>query len=166
MAALSRESNPEQRVLIYHPDRCTGCRYCEVICSFLHFGAINFQKSHIHAFFDQERREFENRVCFHCENPVCAASCPVEAITKAEDTGWVKINPMKCVGCKNCVYACPLSIPWFDENHKVSAKCDFCDPVRKGKPACAEFCSPRALEVVPREVAWAHNRKLYLQGGK
>jgi Fe-S-cluster-containing dehydrogenase component len=81
-----------------------------------------------------------------------------------EKTGWVKINPMKCIGCKTCIYACPVSMPWFNKDHKIAMKCDFCDPVRDGKPICAEFCSPRALEVVTREEAWVFFRERCLQG--
>ena len=154
----------QQRVLIYYPERCTGCKYCEIGCSLLHFGVINLEKSHIRALFDEKMKKFEAVVCLHCEDPVCAASCPVEAIVRDEETGWVKINPMRCIGCKSCIIACPLSIPWFDEDHRVAMKCDFCDPARDGKPICAEFCSPRALEVVTRACAWGFQKKRYLQG--
>lgn len=154
-----------QKVLMYHPERCTGCKSCEIGCSFLHFGEINLAKAHVRTVFNAETGEFEAVVCQHCEDPVCVAACPVEAISKDEKTGWVKINPLKCVGCKFCNYACPLSVPWFDKDHRVSAKCDFCDPVRKGKPVCVEFCSPKALEVVPRSKAQELYKKMYADGG-
>jgi len=161
-----KESIGRQRVLIYHPERCTGCKYCEMGCSLQHFGVINFGKSHIRTVFDEKTKELESVVCMHCEDPVCAASCPVEAIVKEEKTGWVKINPMKCIGCKNCIFACPLSVPWFDEDRRVASKCDFCDPVRGGNPICAEYCSPKALEVVTRTKAWSFNEQRYLPGGE
>lgn len=164
---MNEENVVEQGVLMYYPERCTGCKYCEIVCSFLHFDVIDLNKAHIRTVFNAETGEFEAVVCQHCEDPVCAASCPVDAITKDEKTGWVKIDPLKCVGCKNCNYACPLSIPWFDKEHRVSAKCDFCDPIRNGKPICVEFCSPKALEVIPRAKAWALYGKMYgEEGGK
>jgi len=161
---MTEKSIAKQKVLIYYPERCTGCKYCEMGCSLVHFGEINLEKSHIHALFDEKTNEFEALVCQHCEDPVCAASCPVEAIVVDEKTGWVKINPMKCISCKTCIYACPVSMPWFSRDHKIAMKCDFCDPVRDGKPICVEFCSPRALEVVTRKEAWDFFRKRYLQG--
>ncbi len=163
---MSKKNIAQQKVLIYDPERCTGCRYCEIACSATHFGFINFDKSHVHAFWDEKTEDFEVSICHHCEDPVCAASCPVDAIVKEEGTGWVKINPLKCIGCKTCNYACPLSIPWFDGEHRISLKCDFCDPVRNGNPACAEYCSSKALRVVIREEAWKFNEKTYLQMGK
>jgi Fe-S-cluster-containing dehydrogenase component len=152
-----------QKVLIYDPERCTGCGYCEIVCAFQHYGTFNPAKSHIRISFDERGGRFEATNCRHCEEPVCLASCPEEAIIKSDESGWVKINPMKCIGCRSCILACPLSCPWFDEEHRVSAKCDFCD----GDPACAKYCSPGALRVVSRAEAEEFNKRMYaMEGGR
>ena len=80
-----------------------------------------------------------------------------EAIKKDEKTGWVLINPMKCIGCRSCVLSCPTGVPWFDEELKIAVKCDFCD----GDPWCAKYCSAQAVQVMPRDEALALMRRIY-----
>lgn len=153
------KSKAEQLVLIYDPERCTGCRYCEIACAHRNFGTLNPDKSHIHVFIDERKFACEASSCLHCEDPVCAAACPVDAITKDESTGWVTINPMKCTGCRSCTYACPLASAWFDEEHRVATKCNFCD----GDPDCAKYCSPQAIRVGTRAEALEFARSRYLK---
>lgn len=152
------KSEAEQLVLIYDPERCTGCRYCEIACAFKHYNTLNPEKSHIRVFIDDKKFTLEAINCLHCEDPVCAAACPVDAITKDEITGWVTINPMKCVGCRSCTYACSVAASWFDDERRVATKCDFCD----GDPNCAKYCSPQAVKVgTPSEaLEFARNRYL------
>ena len=71
------------------------------------------------------------------------------AIVKDEKTGIVRIDSMKCIGCKYCIIACPISIPWFDDEYRVAAKCDLCD----GDPKCVKLCPSDAIIFVPREEA-------------
>jgi len=144
-------------VLLYDPARCTGCRYCELACSYKHYGVLDFNKARRHVIFDHDQVLFEAVQCRHCEEPVCAAVCPTEAIKKDEKTGWVLLNPMKCIGCRSCVLACPAGVPWFDEALKVAVKCDFCD----GDPWCAKFCSAQAIQVLPREEALELMTRIY-----
>jgi len=148
-----------QRVLLFDPTRCTGCRYCEIACSFYHFGTLGFEGAHLHVIFDEERNEFEAIYCQHCDEPICMAACPNDAITKDEETGWVRINSTICIGCKTCSIVCPLSAPWFNEKFHVSMKCDFCG----GDPQCAKFCSPQAIRVTTREMAMRLNKRRYLE---
>ena len=152
----------QQKVLIYDPERCTGCHYCEIACAVKHYGTPDTNKSHIRVSLEEKRIELEATNCQHCKKAVCEASCPEDAIVKDEEKGWVTINPMKCIGCKSCVFTCPLSCPWFDEDRRVAAKCDFCD----GEPVCAEYCSPGAIRVGTRAEALEFNRKRYGEVGK
>ena len=152
-----QKSIAQQQVLVFDPERCTGCRYCEIVCAFEHYGVLSPEKSSIRALFDEKKAEFEVIYCQHCEEPLCVAACTKEAMVKDRGTGWVKINPMKCVGCKDCIFACPLSLPWFDEKRRVAFLCDFCD----GESVCAKYCSPRALRVVSRAEAWEFNEKIH-----
>lgn len=158
-ATLLEKPKAEQLVLIYDSERCTGCRYCEIVCAYKNFGTLNPEKSHIHVFIDDQKFAREATNCLHCEDPVCAAACPVDAITKDESTGWVTINPMKCTGCRSCTYACPIAAAWFDEEHRIATKCNFCD----GDPNCAKYCSPQAIRVGTRAEALEFARSRYLR---
>ena len=145
------KSNVDQRVLLYDPQRCTGCRCCEMACAYQNFGSLTPIKSHIRIIASEDGIHRDAVYCWHCEEPVCAAACPVDAIEKDERTGWVRVNPLKCIGCRSCTYACPVAAAWFDEDRRTAAKCTFCD----GDPLCARFCSPQAIRVVTRAEASA-----------
>jgi len=62
------------------------------------------------------------------------------------------------VGCEMCIIACPLSVPFFDAELRVAAKCDFC----LGAPECVKHCSSGALRVFAREESVRLNERLYL----
>jgi len=149
-----------QKVIAYDPELCTGCRYCEIVCSFKHYHTVDFNKSYLRILFsgDDGTGAFEAVHCQHCEEPMCVNACPPEALSKDEKTGWVTLNPLKCIGCQTCVHICPLSVPLFDEKLIVAAKCDFCD----GDPECVKHCSSAALRVVTREEALRLNNELYV----
>jgi Fe-S-cluster-containing dehydrogenase component len=156
---LSKIDVEEQKVLLYDPSRCTGCLFCEIACSYYHFRLFDLNKAHLRVQFDEKNGEFEAVYCQHCDEPLCVAACPKEALVKDEKTGWVKVNPMKCIGCQTCTVACPLSAPWFNREFHVAMKCDFCN----GDPQCAKFCSPQAIKVATRREAWEFNAKHYLE---
>ena len=141
----------EQKVLFYDPQKCSGCKYCMIVCSFHHFGIIALDKAYIHVYQDETKSVFVNTHCTHCEYPFCEAACPQDpkAIVKDPELGFVTIDRMRCVGCRSCNYACPISIHFFDEVSGNNGKCDFCD----GDPLCAKYCSTGALKVVSREEA-------------
>jgi len=147
----------KQLVLVHDAERCTGCLFCMVACSHKHFGYVDLNKSNIRIFFDPKTLKFEAVYCHHCDDPLCMTACPVDAITKDEITGIVKVSPAKCIGCRLCNMMCPLSVPWFDVDARISRKCDFCD----GDPECVKFCPTYALQVVPREQAKERLVKAY-----
>lgn len=103
--------------------------------------------------------------CQHCENPACVKVCPVGATYKDEETGVVRQDYDKCIGCRMCVAACPYtgvrSFNWEEPaysighamgdsgvpEHKkhVVEKCTMCwHRLAKGEePACVEPCPAR-----------------------
>ncbi|MBX3645836.1 MAG: nitrate reductase subunit beta [Rubrivivax sp.] len=96
--------------------------------------------------------EFENtfmmylpRLCEHCLNPACVASCPSGSIYKREEDGIVLIDQDKCQGKRECVKACPYKKIYFNATAGRSQKCIFCFPrVESGvPPACARQCPGR-----------------------
>lgn len=148
-------STAEQRVLLYDPAKCTGCLFCQMACVYQHFKEIGLEKANLRIIYDEKTNEFEAIYCQHCDEPLCVAACPNEAAVKDETTGWVKINPLRCIGCKTCTVACPLSAPWFNVERRIAMKCDFCD----GDPKCAKYCSPQAIRVALRKELWDFNRR-------
>ncbi|HHI70988.1 MAG TPA: nitrate reductase subunit beta, partial [Rhodobacteraceae bacterium] len=96
--------------------------------------------------------EYENtfmmylpRLCEHCLNPACAASCPSGAIYKREEDGIVLIDQEKCRGWRMCVSGCPYKKVYYNWESGKSEKCTFCYPrIESGMPTvCSETCVGR-----------------------
>jgi Fe-S-cluster-containing dehydrogenase component len=86
-------------------------------------------------------------VCMHCEVPTCAEVCPADAIKKGEDGIVRSALKARCVGCSNCVLACPFGVPKMHSDFDLMMKCDLCyDRTSVGKrPLCATVCPSGAL---------------------
>ncbi|GGS28460.1 nitrate reductase subunit beta [Actinokineospora fastidiosa] len=101
---------------------------------------------------DKVRFEFEQtfmfylpRICEHCLNPSCAASCPSGAIYKRSEDGIVLVDQDRCRGWRMCVSGCPYKKVYFNHRTGKAEKCTFCFPrVEVGLPTvCAETCVGR-----------------------
>ncbi len=101
------------------------------------------------------RISFELLRCRHCKDPNCLVVCPTGAIDIEE--GWVRIESGKCIGCRECVYACPFMAPSLTTENLLDhrggirvpadtvAKCDACGSRPGEIPACVEACPSSAL---------------------
>ncbi len=95
-------------------------------------------------------------ICMHCEDPACAAVCPADAIKKTPDGVVQSSLKPRCIGCTNCVFACPFGVPKYDAQVDQMMKCDMCyDRTSIGlKPMCATVCPSGALFFgTPEEIA-------------
>jgi Fe-S-cluster-containing dehydrogenase component len=129
------------KVLILDPLKCTGCRACEYACSFQHTGVFNPLDSRIEVSTFLEDLSFVPTLCLQCEKAYCVEVCPTSALTKNDQTGVVDFNKDKCIGCKQCIIACPWGSIKLNCVGKEIIKCDNCD----GDPACVKVCSAKAL---------------------
>jgi nitrate reductase beta subunit len=101
---------------------------------------------------DTVRLEFERtfmfylpRICEHCLNPSCVASCPSGAMYKRAEDGIVLVDQDRCRGWRMCVTGCPYKKVYFNHRTGKAEKCTFCYPrVEVGLPTvCAETCVGR-----------------------
>jgi nitrate reductase beta subunit len=85
------------------------------------------------------------RICEHCLNPACVASCPSGAIYKRTEDGIVLVDQDRCRGWRMCVSGCPYKKVYFNHRTGKAEKCTFCYPrVEVGQPTvCAETCVGR-----------------------
>ncbi|CEA09043.1 Respiratory nitrate reductase 2 beta chain [Arthrobacter saudimassiliensis] len=95
--------------------------------------------------FDQTFMFYLPRICEHCLNPSCMASCPSGAIYKRTEDGIVLVDQDRCRGWRQCVTGCPYKKMYFNHRTGKAEKCTFCFPrVEVGIPTvCAETCVGR-----------------------
>jgi nitrate reductase beta subunit len=85
------------------------------------------------------------RLCEHCLNPACVASCPSGPVYKREDDGIVLVDQDKCRGWRMCISGCPYKKMYFNWKSGKAEKCIFCFPrIEAGQPTvCSETCVGR-----------------------
>ncbi|MBB5831153.1 nitrate reductase subunit beta [Brachybacterium aquaticum] len=95
--------------------------------------------------FDQTFMFYLPRICEHCLNPTCVASCPSGAIYKREEDGIVLVDQDGCRGWRMCITGCPYKKIYFNHSTGKAEKCTFCYPrIEQGEPTvCAETCVGR-----------------------
>jgi nitrate reductase beta subunit len=85
------------------------------------------------------------RICEHCLNPSCMASCPSGAIYKRAEDGIVLVDQDRCRGWRQCVTGCPYKKIYFNHKTGKAEKCTLCYPrLEVGLPTvCSETCVGR-----------------------
>ncbi len=92
--------------------------------------------------FEQAFMLYLPRICEHCLNPSCVASCPSGAMYKREEDGIVLVDQDKCRGWRMCVSGCPYKKVYFNWQTGKAEKCTLCYPrMEAGMPTiCSETC--------------------------
>jgi len=85
------------------------------------------------------------RICEHCLNPSCVASCPSGAMYKREEDGIVLVDQDACRSWRMCVSGCPYKKVYFNWQSGKAEKCTLCYPrLETGQPTvCSETCVGR-----------------------
>src|SRR5512143_2007145 len=100
----ARQGGNMNRFVLADPRRCIGCYACVAACVESHHqvGLQAYPRLYvIHSPAGTMPVE-----CRHCEEPACAAVCPVKAITLRGDS--ITLSETVCIGCKMCALACPF----------------------------------------------------------
>ncbi|HFS0160813.1 TPA: 4Fe-4S dicluster domain-containing protein [Enterobacter hormaechei] len=135
------------RFILTDPEKCIGCRTCEVACMMSHQSSATPE-----AFTSRIRvvkgGTFTTAVgCHQCEDAPCANVCPTGAIHRAAGA-WL-VEQARCIGCKSCMVACPFGAMQVRvvEDRVQALKCYLCAH-REGGPACVEACPTHALRCI------------------
>ena len=141
----------------FDQSRCIGCNTCVVACKDWHDiqpGPVSWLRitSNEKGCFPVLSLSYLFNPCFHCADPPCVESCPVDAIEKRDDNGIVVVDQDACTGCRLCLDSCPYDVPQFDDTKKSKMqKCNFCLErwMENKKPICVQACPVRALDAGP-----------------
>ena len=95
--------------------------------------------------FEQVFMFYLPRICEHCLNPSCVASCPSGAMYKRAEDGIVLVDQDRCRGWRFCVSGCPYKKVYFNHRTGKAEKCTLCFPrIESGQPTiCSETCVGR-----------------------
>ena len=138
--------------LIVDLDLCLFHRSCEVACQQENNLPLGVKWMRVLAVGPEEfdgklKMVFPHIRCRHCGKPPCIEACPTEAIKKRAD-GIVLIDIDLCIGCKECIEACPFGVPQFDPEQGIVGMCNLCaHRLDQGlQPACVELCPTEAIK--------------------
>lgn len=131
-----------QKILSIDPEKCTGCRLCETVCSIQHEKTCTPETSRIKIVKWENEGIYLPMVCQQCDIPVCQTVCPMHAIKRDPETQAVVIDEQLCVGCRLCIQFCPLGCVGVNQKTKKIIKCDLCG----GEPICVRFCQSEAIQ--------------------
>jgi carbon-monoxide dehydrogenase iron sulfur subunit len=145
------------KVLMIHPDKCTGCHNCTLACSYGHEGQFRPTATRVHVY-TWEREGFSvPMMCQQCDEASCMKVCPTGALSRIKGAALVEYNQSKCIGCKMCTMACPFGSVVYDGVTSSVLKCDQCG----GSPECVSFCPTQALEFIEDNVATRSLKKAF-----
>jgi Fe-S-cluster-containing dehydrogenase component len=141
-----------QYAMIVDSTKCIDCKGCVVSCSIANRVPKGFSRNWIKETVpDFSRRartstHFQPGACMHCEKPICVSACPTGATYKDKETGIVEIDRALCIGCGNCIPACPYAARFRDPVKRVADKCNYCPQRRAAglQPACVDTCPTKA----------------------
>ena len=144
-----------RKFIIADPEKCTGCRVCELICSASKDKTFNPRMSRIKAV--KIEPAFDTAMtCRLCDKPSCVKFCPRKAMRQDERTGVIIVDEKRCDGCGWCAQVCEFGAVTQHPVKKVVVMCDLCGE----SPRCIEFCAPKALELTTIDAISEKSRRL------
>jgi Fe-S-cluster-containing dehydrogenase component len=134
-----------KRLALQDNARCVGCQSCMFACA-RRPGAGGLAGTSIWVrSAGGIRKGFVVIVCRACPDPPCARVCPTDALS-LRPGGGVRLKPELCIGCRNCVEACPFGAVLWDVEQDKPEICVHCG-------YCVAYCPYDVLELEVIEVA-------------
>lgn len=142
-------------------NRCNGCYGCFLACRDEHCGNDHLPYTAAQPYsghfwmriaerergsYPKVKMSYTKILCMHCDEPTCVKQAP-DAVYKRPD-GIVIIDPVKAIGRKDILDACPYRVIYWNEEKQLPQKCTMCAHlIDQGweEPRCVEVCPNKAL---------------------
>ena len=145
------------KILMIHPEKCTGCKNCTLACSYAKEGQFRPVASRIHVY-TWEREGFSVPImCQQCNHAPCVSVCPSGAMHLMAGETVVLYDSTNCIRCRMCVQVCPFGNAVYDSLTNSILKCDNCN----GLPACVELCPTKALTFDDETISTRSRKKAF-----
>ena len=131
--------------LAVDPLKCNGCQQCLMACSMKHQGNVNSGLALLKILRLEVQEVDVPVICMACDNAPCIKVCPMNARVRQEN-GTVITNTDVCIGCRACVYICPVGSPLVNPYTGQTMTCDMCQDDETG-PWCVTACREGALKI-------------------
>ena len=161
-----------KKVFLIDCTNCNGCYSCQIGCKDEHVAndwtPIAKPQPEIGQFWLKLHQKvrgtvpkvkvaYRPQICMHCDNPPCMDACRHGAKYKRAD-GLVIIDPVKCIGCRNCVELCPYDSIYFNEDLNIAQKCTGCAHLIDAgwkETRCTDNCPTICMRMVDEDSAEA-----------
>lgn len=130
--------NAKREQLMIDPKKCTGCGRCMIACAMKHFGTVDPGFSRVKILRFHPHAINVPVICMACDRAPCIKVCPMNARVR-ETNGSVTTRTEVCIGCKACVYICPVGSPSVTPHTGRTMTCDMCHD-DDGGPWCVAAC--------------------------
>jgi molybdopterin-containing oxidoreductase family iron-sulfur binding subunit len=122
--ALQKPAESRRWAMLLDLRKCVGCHACTVACVSENKLPPGLRYRPV---FEYEQgkemkvsRTWLPRPCMQCDKPPCVTACPVKGDatwkeTKGVGAGIVPVNYNQCIGCGQCIPACPYQARTLDD---------------------------------------------------